>query len=54
VAGYEGLSRVRRDRSVQTQIADLAALIDEEGEVHRLRTVRDGIRFMRERMELIP
>ena len=52
VAGYEGLSRIRHDRSAEQKVADLSALIEEEGEIHGLRSVRDGIGFMKSRLEL--
>ena len=53
VAGYEGLSRIKHDQSAERKVADLSALIEAEGEIHRLRTVRDGIGFMKSRLELI-
>jgi len=52
VAGYEGLSRIKHDRSAEQKVADLSALIEEEGEIHGLRSVRDGIGFMKSRLEL--
>ena len=54
VAGYEGLTRIHHDRPVYRRVADLTKLIEEEGEILKLRTVRDGIRFIQNRLELIP
>jgi phospholipase C len=53
VAAHEGLNRVKAERPWARRMADLVRLIDQEGEIYRLRTVRDGIQFMQSRLESI-
>ncbi len=53
VAGYEALTRIRQDQSIEQRIRDLGALIKEEGEIFKLRMVSDGIGFIRKRLEVV-
>lgn len=53
IAGYEALTRIRKDRSIEQRINDLSALIKEEGEIFKLKTVSDGIHFIKRRLEVV-
>ena len=52
VAGFEGLKTIEQDQSDEKKIADLVKLIEEEGEISKLKTVGDGIGFIQTHLEL--
>ena len=52
VAGVEAMNRIDDTRSITEKVADLARLVESEGQVARLKTIGQAWKFMRDKLDL--
>ncbi len=52
VAGISGLNRVDEDKHITQKVADLLHIVENEAQIHRLKTIGQAWQFMNERLHL--